>query len=113
MHCKRLCECAVMLPLLTSCGAPSTVDPSPAPAAPAEERGIPTFAAEGNSHIYVVDRMTLEVLDSFGGNGEQPGDFQARHHIASDSHGNLYTAEAQRGQRAQKFTCTGMAPAGP
>ena len=56
--------------------------------------------------------MTLDVLDSFGGNGEQPGDFQALHHIASDSNGNLYTAEAQRGQRVQKFLFTGMAPAG-
>ena len=69
-------------------------------------------ADQGNSHIHVVDRRTLEVLDSFGRNGERPGDFQALHHIASDSHGNLYTAEAQRGRRVQKFRFTGMGPAG-
>ena len=68
-------------------------------------------ADQGNSHIHVVDRQTLEVLDSFGRNGENPGEFQALHHIASDSNGNLYTAEAQRGRRAQKFEFTGMAPA--
>ena len=68
-------------------------------------------ADQGNSHIHVVDRKTLEVLDSFGSNGEDPGDFQALHHIASDSNGNLYTAEAQRGRRVQKFAFKGMAPA--
>lgn len=68
-------------------------------------------ADQGNSHIHVIDRATLEVLDTFGGNGAAPGEFQALHHLASDSDGNLYTAEAQRGRRAQKFTFTGMAPA--
>ena len=68
-------------------------------------------ADQGNSRIHVVDRTTLEVLDSFGRNGEQPGDFQALHHIACDSNGNLYTAEAQRGRRVQKFVFKGMAPA--
>ena len=68
-------------------------------------------ADQGNSRIHVVDRQTLEALDSFGRNGEAPGDFQALHHIASDSNGNLYTAEAQRGRRVQKFVFQGMAPA--
>ena len=68
-------------------------------------------ADQGNSHIHVVDRTTLEVLDSFGSNGEEPGEFQALHHIASDSNGNIYTAEAQRGRRVQKFEFKGMAPA--
>jgi len=64
-------------------------------------------ADQGNSHIHIVDRETLEVLDSFGSEGERPGEFQALHHIASDSNGNLYTAEAQRGQRVQKFAFVG------
>ena len=68
-------------------------------------------ADQGNSRIHVVDRQTLEALDSFGRNGAAPGDFQALHHIASDSNGNLYTAEAQRGRRVQKFVFQGMAPA--
>ena len=67
-------------------------------------------ADQGNSHIHVLDRETLETLDSFGQNGAAPGEFQALHHIASDSQGNLYTAEAQRGRRVQKFTLTGFAP---
>ena len=67
-------------------------------------------ADQGNSLIHVVDRTTLEVLDSFGSNGEAPGAFQALHHIASDSNGNLYTAEAQRGRRVQKFVFQGVTP---
>ena len=51
-------------------------------------------ADQGNSRIQIVDRTTLDVLDSFGRNGEAPGEFRALHHIASDSNGNLYTAEA-------------------
>jgi len=78
---------------------------------PDPEQQFIYVADQGNSHIHVVDRQTLEVLDSFGSNGENPGEFQALHHIASDSNGNLYTAEAQRGRRAQKFVFTGMAPA--
>jgi DNA-binding beta-propeller fold protein YncE len=68
------------------------------------------IADQGNSLVHVVDRQTLEVLDSFGSTGEEPGAFQALHHIASDSQGNIYTAEAQRGRRAQKFRFTGMVP---
>ena len=66
-------------------------------------------ADQGNSHIHVIDRATLEVLDTFGSNGAAPGEFQALHHLDTDSDGNLYTAEAQRGRRAQKLTYTGMA----
>ncbi len=77
----------------------------------AEQRFV-YVADQGNSHIHVLDRGTLETLDSFGRNGASPGEFQALHHIASDSQGNLYTAEAQRGRRVQKFTFTGFAPAG-
>ncbi len=66
-------------------------------------------ADQGNSHIHVIERATLEVLDTFGSNGAAPGEFQALHHLATDSDGNLYTAEAQRGRRVQKFTLTGMA----
>ena len=69
-------------------------------------------ADQGNSHIHVVDRTTLEVLDSFGTTGEAPGQFQALHHIATDGDGNIYTAEAQRGRRAQKFSLTGTKAGG-
>ena len=78
---------------------------------PDPEQRFLYVADQGNSHIHVLDRQTLETLDSFGSNGAAPGEFRALHHIASDSQGNLYTAEAQRGRRAQKFTFTGFAPA--
>ena len=78
---------------------------------PDPEQRFVYVADQGNSHIHVLDRETLEILDSFGQNGAAPGEFQALHHIASDSQGNLYTAEAQRGRRVQKFTRTGFASA--
>lgn len=68
-------------------------------------------ADQSNSHIHVVRRKTLEVVGSFGRRGGNPGDFQGLHHIATDSKGNLYTAEAQIGKRTQKLTFTGTSPA--
>ena len=78
---------------------------------PDAEQRFMYSADQGNSHIHVIDRATLEVLDTFGSIGPAPGEFQALHHLDSDSDGNLYTAEAQRGRRVQKFTFTGMAAA--
>jgi hypothetical protein len=69
-------------------------------------------ADQSNSHIHVVRRATLEVVDTFGHRGASPGDFQGLHHIAADSKGNLYTAEAQVGRRAQKLVFVGT-PAKP
>ncbi len=68
-------------------------------------------ADQSNSHIHVVLRKTLEVVTSFGKRGGAPGEFQGLHHIAADSKGNLYTAEAQIGKRAQKLVFTGMSGA--
>jgi DNA-binding beta-propeller fold protein YncE len=65
-------------------------------------------ADQSNSHVHVVLRKTLEVVHTFGRRGADPGDFQGLHHIAADSKGNLYTAEAQVGKRAQKLVFTGM-----
>jgi DNA-binding beta-propeller fold protein YncE len=69
-------------------------------------------ADQSNSHIHVVVRKTLEVVDSFGKRSAAPGDFQGLHHIATDSKGNLYTAEAQVGRRAQKLVYKGTGAAG-
>jgi hypothetical protein len=66
------------------------------------------LADYGNSRIVVVNRMTLEIVDSFGSRGSRPGDFQGLHNVAADSKGNLYTAEVQPGRRAQKFVFKGM-----
>jgi DNA-binding beta-propeller fold protein YncE len=68
-------------------------------------------ADQSNSHIHVVLRKTLAVLHTFGHRSSSPGDFQGLHHIAADSKGNLYTAEAQVGRRAQKLVFTGMSAA--
>ena len=68
-------------------------------------------ADQSNSHIHVVRRKTLEVFHTFGRRSSNPGDFQGLHHIAADSKGNLYTAEAQVGRRAQKLVFTGMSAA--
>lgn len=62
----------------------------------------------GNGHVHVADRETLAVLATFGSPGDEPGQFGGVHHLATDSAGNLYTAEAQSGRRAQKFTYQSM-----
>jgi hypothetical protein len=67
----------------------------------------------GNNHVAVLDRKTLQVLYQFGMRGTKPGDFQAPHHLAVDSKGNLYTAEVSPGNRAQKFVFKGLASAPP
>lgn len=64
-------------------------------------------ADQANLHVHVLDRRTLELLDTWGELGTEPGDFDALHHIAVDSKGNLYTAEAQRNERMQRFLFAG------
>jgi DNA-binding beta-propeller fold protein YncE len=63
----------------------------------------------GNGHMVVLNRKTLEVVTQFGERSKEPGDFQNAHHIATDSKGNLYTAEVNPGSRVQKFLFKGMA----
>jgi hypothetical protein len=67
----------------------------------------------GNSRIAVLDRKTLQVLYQFGSHGAAPGDFQTPHHLAVDSKGNLYTAEVNPGNRAQKFLFKGLSSTPP
>ena len=64
-----------------------------------------------NSHVVIVDRETLEVVDSFGTRSPSFGDFQGIHNLAVDSKGNLYTAESNPGNRAQKFVFKGTSAA--
>jgi len=61
-----------------------------------------------NSHVVIVRRRTLEVLGSFGVRSPKPGDFQGVHNLAVDSKGNIYTAESDPGNRAQKFVLKGV-----
>jgi hypothetical protein len=67
----------------------------------------------GNSHVAVLNRKTLEVLYQFGARGSTAGDFQAPHLLAVDSKGNLYTAEVNPGNRAQRFVFKGLSSTAP
>ncbi len=67
------------------------------------------YVADGkNMRVYVLDRLNLEVLTSFGDGGRQPGLFFAVHSIATDSQGNIFTTETYEGKRVQKFVYMGM-----
>ena len=69
------------------------------------------FLADGsNEKIYVLLRESLQVLTQFGAGGRQPGQFFGVHSIATDSKGNLYTAETYEGKRLQKFVFKGVEP---
>ncbi len=67
------------------------------------------FIADGsNEKVRVVLRDTLEEVTSFGDGGRQPGQFFGVHSIATDSKGNVYTAETYEGKRLQKFAYKGL-----
>ena len=69
------------------------------------------YVADGkNMKVHVLDRLSLEVLTTFGDGGRQPGLFFAVHSIATDSQGNIYTTETYEGKRVQKFTYMGVGP---
>ena len=65
-------------------------------------------ASRSPARIWVLDRQSLELLDSFGRPGIAPGEFNVLHHMTTDSKGNLYTAEVQDGRRLQKFVFKGV-----
>ena len=68
------------------------------------------YLADGaNEKVHILDRESLQVLTSFGDGGRQPGEFYAVHSIATDSKGNIYTTETNRGQRVQRFVYKGLA----
>jgi hypothetical protein len=59
-----------------------------------------------NDKVRILDRQTLQVLDSWGRPGPYAGQWHWLHSLAIDSKGNLYTAES-RGNRVQKFVNKG------
>ncbi len=69
------------------------------------------YVADGmNDQVHVLDRESLEVVTSFGDGGRVLGEFFALHSIATDSKGNVYTAETYEGKRVQRFTFKGVGP---
>ena len=65
------------------------------------------YIADGmNMKIWTMLRSSMEVVGSFGQGGRNTGQFGWIHNIASDSKGNLYTAEVNPGKRIQKFRPT-------
>jgi hypothetical protein len=61
----------------------------------------------GNNVIDILDRQSLKILGSFGKGGTAPGEFGTIHEIATDSKGNIYTAEL-RTRRVQKLVFKGV-----
>jgi hypothetical protein len=59
-----------------------------------------------NEQVVIMQRDTMQILDKFGHQGRQPGQFYAVHSIALDSKGNIYTAETRRGN-ACSVSCIG------
>jgi NHL repeat len=56
-----------------------------------------------NQNADTIARETLEILETWGHNGRSAGQFHWVHNVATDSKGDLYTAEVDTGKRAQKF----------
>lgn len=66
------------------------------------------FNVDGsNQQFSVLSRKNLRVLDTFGSDGNDPGQFHWLHNIAVDSKGNIYTGEVNTGRRAQKLVYQG------
>ena len=69
--------------------------------------------ADGTNQVVDnLDRRKLELLSSFGTGGRNAGQFHWVHNLATDSDGNIYTAEVDTGKRAQKFTLVEDSPSG-
>jgi DNA-binding beta-propeller fold protein YncE len=77
---------------------------------PDPEQRFLYVASRSPARVWVLDRKTLEPLDSFGRNGVAPGEFYVMHHMNVDAKGNLYVTEVQDGRRVQKFAFKGYAP---
>jgi DNA-binding beta-propeller fold protein YncE len=57
----------------------------------------------GPMRVVIFDRATMTQIGVIGMKGSRAGEFDIVHHIASDSKGNLYTAEIVNQRRAQRF----------
>ena len=87
------------------CGNGQTVASTAFSADPAQR--FLYVASRSPERIWVLDRKTLQPLDSFGRPGVGPGEFYVLHHLAADSKGNLYASEVEDGRRIQRFNLQG------
>jgi DNA-binding beta-propeller fold protein YncE len=61
------------------------------------------LADAGNGRVHIFDRASMREVGAFGRIGHYAGEFVFLHNVATDSKGNIYTAEVGTGRRAQKF----------
>jgi DNA-binding beta-propeller fold protein YncE len=61
------------------------------------------LADAGNGLVHVFDRASMNEVGRFGRIGRYAGQFVFLHNVATDSQGNIYTAEVGNGHRVQKF----------
>ena len=69
------------------------------------------YIADGmNKKVWTLLRDSLEVVGRFGVGGNNGGQFNHPHSIATDSSGNLYVTETLEGKRVQRFLNRGTHP---
>ena len=63
-----------------------------------------------NKRVQIIDRESLQVVDSFGGHGGHgAAEFSHIHSIATDTKGNVYLGESTGGKRVLKWSYKGTA----
>ena len=75
--------------------------------------GLPHLAVEGQVDevpVAAAGERVLAQSSLLGEQGPEPGNFRNAHHMATDSKGNLYTAEVNPGSRVQRFIFKGVKP---
>src|SRR6185295_16185257 len=70
---------------------------------PDPQQDLLFLADAGNGRVNIYDRRTLDEIGGFGRVGHYAGEFVFLHNVATDSRGNVYTAEVGNGKRVQKF----------
>jgi hypothetical protein len=70
---------------------------------PGAEQKLLIVADGENNVLWILDRISGDVVSKTGHSGRNAGQFHWVHQIASDSDGNLYTGEVDNAKRIQKF----------
>ena len=55
----------------------------------------------------MLSRKNLRILNSFGSDGNDPGQFHWLHNVAGDPKGYIYTVEVNTGRHTQKLVYQG------